>query len=388
MSNTTPSSGQEPERGKPGEQPGSTPQPPYPGQGSYGTPPPGAPQFGGNQYGGGQQGGGQYGTPQYGTPGYGAPGYGAPGNPFTPAPTGPKGLAIAALVCGIIAFATAWIPVINIVALIAGLIAIVLGIVSLAKKFNGKVMAGIGMGLGVLGLLGALLMITIFAALTSTVPRAPLGSDPLKSYNEERNKEVSVKYVVTTTGAADARYSTPTGSSDVTVSKDFTKEFTAKASDSFRVSANSADYKDANVKISCEIIIDGQSVSKETGEGKSASSSCYYYKSFSRYSTPKPSKDVTVEFKVTANGKADVDSRWSASGGSGSSSRALEVNKDTTTTVQAKSDGSLSLNVRGRDSETPNPSFGCEILVDGKSVSKQESTSVYGSARCTYRPED
>jgi len=280
---------------------------------------------------------------------------------------------------------TAWIPVVNVAALIAGIAAVALGITALAKKTGGTVMAWFGAGLGLLGLLGALLMMFIVATLTASVANGPL-SEPLKDYNEERNKEVSVQYVITTTTPANVRYSTPTGSSELVVTKDTTQEFKAQAKDYLRISVNSAASREPEAKVGCEILIDGQSVAKETGEGNSASSSCYYSKSFSRYSSEAPAKDITVEFKATANGKASVSSRWSASGGSNASNRYLEVDKDTTSTVQAKDDGTLSLTVRGTDFDAKDPNFACEILVDGKSVSKQQSTTPYGSARCTYTP--
>lgn len=378
MSHNLPPSGGGPDNRPQGGRPGGVPTPPWPGQGPSGAPQPGTPPYGGAQYGA---------RPPYGTtppPGgslYGAPQYGG----LPPAPSGPKGLAIAALACGIFAFVTAWIPVVNVAALIAGLAAVVLGIVALVKKTGGQVMAWFGTVLGLLGLLGALLMMFIFATLTATVARGPL-SEPLKDYNADRNKEVSVQYVITTATPANVRYSTPTGSSELVVTKDTTQEFKAQAKDYLRISIDSSDSRETGAKVGCEILIDGQSVAKETGEGKSASSSCYYSKSFSRYSSEAPAKDVAVEFKVTANGKATATSRWSASGGSNSSTRYVELDKNTTSTVQAKDDGTISLTVRGTDFEAANPNFGCEILVDGKSVSKQQSTTAYGSARCTYSP--
>ncbi|MDQ0710205.1 hypothetical protein QFZ52_002857 [Arthrobacter woluwensis] len=382
--------GQQQPPGQPGQQPGR-PQPgqSYPGQARPGQAPGGAP-YGGAPYGGTPQNGGfgvggpGQGGPGAGGPGYGGPSYGAPQyGGLPPASSGPKGLAIAALICGIASLVFAWIPVVNVVALVAGLAAITLGVVSLVKKFGGTVMAWFGAGLGLVGVLGSILAMLAFAALTSIADRP----DPLKTYNEDRNKQVSVKYIVTTTTPTDVRWSTPTGTSEVSVSKDQTTEFTAQAKDSLRISANPTDGSATDTKISCEIVVDGTTVAKETGEGKYAAASCYYYKLYSRYSSEKPSNDVSVEFKVTTNGKVSVNSRWSASGAQSSSSRYAEVGSDSTSTVQAKSDGTLSLTVRSEDREAASPAFGCEILVDGKSVSKQASNTAYGSARCTYTPE-
>lgn len=372
----------QPQQGQP--QP-SRPQPgqSYPGQPRPGQAPGGAPYGGPQQYGGFGSGGPGQGGAGSGGPGYGGPGYGAPqygGRP--PASSGPKGLAIAALICGIASLVFAWIPIVNVLALVAGLAAIALGVVSLVKKFGGTVMAWFGAGLGLVGVLGSILAMLAFAALTSIADRP----DPLKTYNEDRNKQVSVKYIVTTTTPTDVRWSTPTGTSEVSISKDQTTEFTAQAKDSLRISANPTDSSATDAKITCEIVVDGTTVAKETGEGKYAAASCYYYKSFSRYTSEKTSNDVSVEFKVTTNGKVSVNSRWSASGAQSSSNRYVEVDADSTNTVQAKSDGTLTLTVRGEDRENNSPAYGCEILVDGKSVSKQESNTAYGSARCTYTP--
>ncbi len=386
----------------PGQASSSHPQPgqSYPGQASSGQPQPGqsypgqprpgqapgAPYGGPQQYGGfgqGGQGGAGTGGPGYGGPGYGGPGYGAPQYGGPSASSGPKGLAIAALICGIASLVFAWIPIVNVLALVAGLAAITLGVVSLVKKFGGTVMAWFGAGLGLVGVLGSILAMLAFAALTSIADRP----DPLKTYNDDRNKQVSVKYIVTTTTPTDVRWYTPTGTSEVNVSKDQTTEFTARGKDSLRVSAISTDSKAKDAKVTCEILVDGTSMAKETGEGKNATASCSYYRLYSRYSTEKPAKDVSVEFKVTTNGKVSADSRWSASNRQSSSNRSVEVDADSTNTVQAKADGTLTLTVRGQDPDAASPAYGCEILVDGKSVSKQESNTAYGSARCTYMPE-
>ncbi|WFR83899.1 hypothetical protein [Arthrobacter sp. Y-9] len=385
-----PSAPGQPGQAGPGQQPGR-PQPgqSYPGQARPGQAPGGAPyggspsggtpSYGGFGSGGPGQGGFGSGGPGYGGPGYGAPQYGGP----PPASSGPKGLAIAALICGIASLVFAWIPVVNVVALVAGLAAIALGVVSLVKKFGGTVMAWFGAGLGLVGVLGSILAMLAFAALTSIVDRP----DPLKTYTDDRNKQVSVKYIVTTTTPTDVRWYTPTGTSEVNVSKDQTTEFTAQGKDSLRVSAISTDSQAKDAKVTCEILVDGTSMAKETGEGKNATASCSYYRLYSRYSTEKPAKDVSVEFKVTTNGKVSADSRWSASNRQSSSNRSVEVDADSTNTVQAKADGTLTLTVRGQDPDAASPAYGCEILVDGKSVSKQESNTAYGQARCTYMPE-
>lgn len=122
---------------------GPPPQGPPPGPpGGYG-PPPGQPAPG-------------YGAPPQ--PGYGAaPGYGPQPAYGAPPGGGSNGLAIGALVCGIIALISFWTIFGGIV---FGLIALILGIMG-RKKANengvGGGMAIAGLVMGILGLLGGLL---------------------------------------------------------------------------------------------------------------------------------------------------------------------------------------------------------------------------------------
>lgn len=129
---------------------GPPPQGPPPGPpGGYG-PGPGQPPPG-------------YGPPPQ--PGYGAaPGYGP--QPYgAPPGGGSNGLAIGALVVGIIGLITVWVPFLGIV---LGLVALVLGIVG-RKKANetgvGGGMAIAGLIMGVLAILGGILWIVFVAAL-------------------------------------------------------------------------------------------------------------------------------------------------------------------------------------------------------------------------------
>lgn len=84
-----------------------------------------------------------YGQPGYGQPGYGQPGYGQPAEaPY--GPTGSNGVAIAALVVGIIGALLCWVPIVG---LVLGLVALVLGIVGVRRR-TGKGMAIAGIVLG------------------------------------------------------------------------------------------------------------------------------------------------------------------------------------------------------------------------------------------------
>lgn len=87
---------------------------------------------------------------------------------FTAAPSGPKGLAIAALVVGIIAFLTGLVPVLGIVVGVAGL---VLGILALVKR-QPKGLALTGTILSAVAIVASLIATIVAGAFTSAVVEA------------------------------------------------------------------------------------------------------------------------------------------------------------------------------------------------------------------------
>ncbi|GAA1648275.1 DUF4190 domain-containing protein [Georgenia ruanii] len=115
------------------------------------------------------------------------PGYGeaqapfAPGQPYAGGAQQPgrpgSGLAIAAFVIGIVAFLLAWIPIINIVAIVGGIVAVILGALALSKaakgQAGGKGFAIAGLVLSGIAIVGGILMNVIFgAAISSAVDDA------------------------------------------------------------------------------------------------------------------------------------------------------------------------------------------------------------------------
>ena len=108
--------------------------------------------------------------PSYGTAapgGYGQPGTGG-GYGSTPQPAQGNGLAIAALVLGILALLGSWIPIINIGSLLLGLVAVILAVVALRRKAGGRGLSLGGLITGGLAIVvsGVVLAVSI-AALSS-----------------------------------------------------------------------------------------------------------------------------------------------------------------------------------------------------------------------------
>ncbi|MBM7389526.1 hypothetical protein JOE37_002520 [Clavibacter michiganensis] len=105
-----------------------------------------------------------------------APPYGAAppyvsGEP--PRPRGGKGLAIAALVVGIATFLGALIPFLNYVMLVPAVVAVVLGIVSLARRMDGKPLAVTGIVLGAVGFVLSVVLAVVYTfAFVSSVSDA------------------------------------------------------------------------------------------------------------------------------------------------------------------------------------------------------------------------
>lgn len=80
-----------------------------------------------------------------------------------PVPAPPKkGLAVAALVLGIVAIVGCWIPILNIGSIVIGLVGLVLGIVGIVQAVKGtaggKVMAIVGAGLSALAIIFAIVV--------------------------------------------------------------------------------------------------------------------------------------------------------------------------------------------------------------------------------------
>ena len=106
--------------------------------------------IGGQPYGQQPYGGQPYGQQPYGQQPYGSQSY-------TPAPAPGNGMAVTALVLGIVSFFLAFIPIINVIAIVGGIVALILGIMGVRKATRH---ATSGKGLGIAGIiLGALALV-------------------------------------------------------------------------------------------------------------------------------------------------------------------------------------------------------------------------------------
>jgi hypothetical protein len=140
------------DRPRPGD-PGLPPPPPA--AGGTDAPPGGDPAWGS-------------GAPPQG--GWGEPaGWQQPYAGYQPSQPQPNGLAIAALICGIIALLLSWIPVINFLAIILGIAAVVTGIMGLRRAgdpgYGQRGLAVGGLVTGGLALVVAVAMLAFFVSI-------------------------------------------------------------------------------------------------------------------------------------------------------------------------------------------------------------------------------
>jgi hypothetical protein len=150
-----------------------------------------------------------------------------------------NGLGVAALVVVIVAAAFSIIPLVGMIAFFPGPVAIILGVVSLIVA--GLVTAGV--------------------------------SAAAKSIDESINAEHTVEYVVTTSGPAHISYWTPGGTSTEDITAEWKKSITSKEFNITSLTVTGS-YTDASAAVTCEILIDGKSAGKNTGNGTGAHASC------------------------------------------------------------------------------------------------------------------
>lgn len=195
-------------------------QPPAP-QAPQAPAAPAAPQMPAPAYAGGPQAPGMPGGP------------GAPRPPYSPAPTASKGLAITALILGIVGVVGGlifgWLPFVGgVITILVGAAAIVLGFIALKKRQSkGMSLTGLIMG-GVAVLIG----IASIVLWSIAISQAGSAIDEYSSQLDELSSEMEIE------GST---------SDSSTASGDYTPEFCAALDDYFSKSGSSSDPKDAAV---------------------------------------------------------------------------------------------------------------------------------------------
>lgn len=170
-----------------------------------------------------------------------------------------NGFGTTALVLGIVAVVFAIIPILGFVAFILGPLAIIFGGIGLTRKFTKKGTSITGLVLGAVAIVVAIIVTSMIAAAANGV-------------NDALNKEHKIEYVVTTTGPAKVTYWNGEGSSNEDIAANWKKDVTAKGI-SFSTLSVTGDFS-AATSVTCEILVDGASVSKNSGSGTAAMASC------------------------------------------------------------------------------------------------------------------
>lgn len=195
----------------------------------------------------------------------------------TPAKSG-NGMGIAALILGIIALGTAFIPLVGIFLIwVPAIVGIVLGIVALVKKNAKKVVALIGL---ILAVVAIPVGIATFAAGVAGV-----GAAVNESIEESQVSEV-VYELNGTGGTANVTYSAWVDGKSTSKSEEVTLPWSLTINpeqtegefnfSSFSVSATSGDFSsDAPVDLSCKITADGEVVAESSDNAPYASVSCF-----------------------------------------------------------------------------------------------------------------
>ncbi|GLB67781.1 DUF4190 domain-containing protein [Arthrobacter mangrovi] len=169
---------------------------------------------------------------------------GQPGFGYGQAPKPKSGLAITALVLGIVAIVFGVIPGIGFISFLLGPLAVIFGIIALVKKQKkGMSITGI-----VLGALGAVIAGIITALIAVAVSQA-VG-------------EHTVQYKVTADGPATVVYSDGLEPVQEEITGDWEQELTFTGLPGAALSVVS----EGNV--SCEVIMDGESVATDSGAGQ------------------------------------------------------------------------------------------------------------------------
>lgn len=163
-----------------------------------------------------------------------------------------NGFGITALILGIIAIIFSFIPLVGMVSFFVGGLAVIFAIIGLTRKNRTKGMSIAGLILGVAGIVIAGIMTAVTAAFVSSV-------------DTEMNKETTIVYKATSENEASATYGAINGTSNEDFKGKWEKTTTVTGWDAASLIVSNNDFSSSQ-KVTCEIIVDGKSVSKQSGD--------------------------------------------------------------------------------------------------------------------------
>lgn len=163
-----------------------------------------------------------------------------------------NGFGVAAMVLGIAAMAASIVPLLGMVAFLLGPLAVVLGIIGANRRWRPKGTSIAGIILGVVGTGVAVLLTMATAGFVS-------------SMDDSLNGSRIVTYKVTADGTGKVSYSTTAGTSNETFNGHWQKNEAVNGIQGMSLSVRSADYSTPGQQFSCELLVDGVSISKQSG---------------------------------------------------------------------------------------------------------------------------
>ncbi|MGO3090644.1 MAG: hypothetical protein ACTII7_13330 [Galactobacter sp.] len=179
---------------------------------------------------------------------------------YSPVP--PKrgnGWGVTALVLGVVAVVLSFIPVISIAAIVLGAVAVVLGIIGLIVKGRTKGTSIAGLVLSAVAIVIGSIVLAVTAAAVSVV------NDAVTKTDKDSKAKHAVEYIVSTDrGTASVDYGTSDGNSNEDFKGTWTKKQEMIGWDAATVMVT-GDIETQGQKLTCEIKIDGKSVSKQSG---------------------------------------------------------------------------------------------------------------------------
>ncbi len=211
------------------------------------------------------------------------PSQGQPNLGRTPAPHAHRNLSassVVGLVFGVIAVLLSWVPIVNNFAAVLGAIGIVFAIVGVvATRSRGRKR---GRGLAIAAAILSIIAIAIVLVTQSSYGKAidSVSNEVQQSQTEQKkaDEERSITMKATSNGPASVMYGGIGESHTEDFNGTWEKTMTGKEAGEYpTLSVTSTDYETpdpSGIRLSCEIIVNGKSVSRHDGSGSGANAYC------------------------------------------------------------------------------------------------------------------